>query len=294
VWDTRAIGTVPLSLAFAAGGLTVINPCGFPLLPAYLSIYLGAEEHQLPAAPTRILEGLVIGTLVALGCLGFFAVVGLPLSLGLSAVADAVPWLGLVAGVLLAVLGVMIVLGAQVRLRLHLPIGIRRERRYSSMVMFGVAYGAASLGCTLPIYLSLVGASVGAGKAAVFLAYGAGMALVLMALAVTVACAREGLARRLRPALPHVGRVSGALLIASGAYLVYYWARIRFGDQVTLANDPIVGFATRYSAELQSFAERHGAPLVIVASVIVGLALISALSRRARRHASASAPLVRR
>jgi cytochrome c-type biogenesis protein len=174
VWNTRAIDTVPLSIAFAAGGLAVVNPCGFPLLPAYLSIYLGADEGQLPAAPTRILQGLIVGALVALGFLGFFAVAGLPVSFGLSVVADAVPWLGLATGALLALLGVAVLLGGEVRLPVRLRVGIRRERRPTSMLMFGVAYGAASLGCTLPIFLALVGASVGAGKVAVFVAYGAG------------------------------------------------------------------------------------------------------------------------
>jgi cytochrome c-type biogenesis protein len=138
-----------------------------------------------------------------------------------------------------------------------------------------------------------VGASVGAGKVAVFAAYGAGMAIVLMALAVGVACARQGLARGLRPALPYVGRVSGVLLMLSGGYLVYYWARIRFGDSVTLADDPIVGLATRYSAELQEFAERHGAPLLALAAAIVALAIVSGVRHRSRR-AAAAPRLVRR
>jgi cytochrome c-type biogenesis protein len=273
--------------------LAVVNPCGFPLLPAFLSFYLGADEDQLPPAPTRIVQGLLVGALVALGFLGLFAVVGLPVSFSLSAVADAVPWVGLATGVLLALTGLFVLAGGHVRLPVALRVGVRRERRAGSMLLFGVAYGAASLGCTLPIFLALVGASVGAGKVAVFAAYGAGMAIVLMALAVGVACARQGLARGLRPALPYVGRLSGVLLMLSGGYLVYYWARIRFGDSVTLADDPIVGLATRYSAELQEFAERHGAPLLAIAGAVVVLALVTAVRHRARRTAT-TGRLVRR
>jgi cytochrome c biogenesis protein CcdA len=235
-----------------------------------------------------------VGALVALGFLGFFAVVGLPVSFGLSAIADAVPWLGLATGVLLALTGLAVLAGRHVRLPMPLQVSVRRERRVGAMLMFGVAYGAASLGCTLPIFLALVGASVGAGKVAVFVAYGAGMAIVLMALAVAVACARQGLARRVTPALPYVGRLSGVLLTASGGYLVYYWARVRFGDNATLADDPIVGFATRYSAELQGFAERHGTPLLAVAGALVALGLTSGLRQRARRRTTTAARLARR
>ena len=62
-----SINSVPISIALVAGGLSVVNPCGFPLLPAFLSFYFGAEEEQLPPASTRLAQGLVVGGLVALG-----------------------------------------------------------------------------------------------------------------------------------------------------------------------------------------------------------------------------------
>jgi cytochrome c-type biogenesis protein len=292
--DTDAIGAVPLTIALAAGGLSVLNPCGFPLLPAFLSFYLGAEEERLPSAPTRVLQGVLVGALVAAGFLGVFALVGLPVGFGVGAVADAVDWVGLATGVGLALAGVAALAGR----RLHLPavpaIRARRERRIGAMLLFGVGYGAASLGCTLPILLALVGASLGADKLAVFGAYGAGMAVVLMALAVAVALAREGLARRLRPLLPHVSRLAALLLLVSGGYLTYYWARIRFGDQLTLADDPIVGMASRYAAQLESFARGHGTPLLLAAAAIVALALASGLLHLLRRRALASGEPARR
>src|SRR5205823_1067312 len=76
----RTVNAVPVSVALVAGGLAVVNPCGFPLLPAFLSFYLGADEQTLPRAPTRILQGLLVGGLVAAGFLGLFALVGLPVS----------------------------------------------------------------------------------------------------------------------------------------------------------------------------------------------------------------------
>ena len=132
-----------------AGGLSVVNPCGFPLLPAFLSFYFGAEEEQLPPAPTRVAQGLVVGALVALGFLGFFALVGLPVSFGVGAIARAVPWAGLATGALLAIVGLVTLFGIHVRLPVHARLRVRRERRLGAMLLFGVGYGAASLGCTL-------------------------------------------------------------------------------------------------------------------------------------------------
>ena len=44
-------------------------------------------------------------------------------------------------------------------------------------------------------------------------------------------------------------RVSGLLLLLAGGYLTYFWARLEFGSSATIADDPIVGVATRYSAQ---------------------------------------------
>jgi hypothetical protein len=116
----------------------------------------------------------------------------------------------------------------------------------------------------------------------VFLAYGIGMTIVLMALAVLVAFARGGILRFFRPVLPHVHRLTGPLLVVSGTYLAYYWARVRFGDQLTLADDPIVGPVSRYSGQLETFARHHGAPLLAAAAAVVTVALLGLLTRR--RH----------
>ncbi len=290
---TRSIDAVPLSIAFTAGGLSVVNPCGFPLLPAFLSFYVGADEEQLPPAPTRIVQGLFVGALAAVGFLGLFAIVGLPLSYGVGTIADAVPWVGLVTGSVLTLTGLFAVSGGKVQLGLHRRPRLRPERRFATMVLFGVGYGLASLGCTLPIFLTLVGASLGGNKLTVFAAYGVGMSVVLMALSVAVAFAREGISRFFRPFLPYVGRTAGLLLVAAGGYLIYYWVRIRFGDSLTLADDPIVGPASRYSAELESFARRHGTSLLSVAGAIVALAAASGLAHRLRKRPASTEALRR-
>jgi cytochrome c biogenesis protein CcdA len=268
-----------------AGALAVVNPCGFPLLPAFLSYYLGAEEQRLPPAPTRVLQGLLVGGLVAVGFLGFFGLVGLPVSYGVGAIARAVPWAGLVTGAALVLAGLLTLFGRHLRLSTHIRVRARRERRLGAMLMFGVGYGAASLGCTLPLFLTLLGTSLsGGGKITTFAAYGAGMAIVLMALSVLVALAREGAARVVRPLLPQMSRIAGLLLLASGGYLFYYWARLRFGDTATVADDPVVSFGVRFSAQARDFAEGNGSLILIGAAAIVAVAVFASLWQRRRRR----------
>jgi cytochrome c biogenesis protein CcdA len=277
------MNAVPVTVAFAAGGLAVINPCGFPLLPAFLSFYLGAEEQALPRAPTRIVQGLLVGALVSVGFVGLFALASLPVSFGVALVARAVPWAGLATGALLALAGLVVLTGRRLALPLHLRVPVRKERRLGAMLLFGVGYGAASLGCTLPLFLTLIAAASGPDKLSAFAAYAVGTAVVLVALSVLVALAREGVARGVRRLLPFMSRIAGLLLVVAGGYLVYYWARLRFGNTATVADDPIVSFGIRFSSHVRSFADGHGPLLVAAAGAIVVTALLTMVLQRRRR-----------
>jgi cytochrome c biogenesis protein CcdA len=286
-------GSVPLSIAFVAGGLATLNPCGFPLLPAYLSFYVGADEERLPSAPSRLLQGLLAGLLVTAGFLGVFAIIGLPIVYGAGAVADAVPWVGLAIGVILALAGLVALSTGRLTLGVRNPLRIARDRGLTAMILFGAGYGIASLGCTLPLFLALVGASLGAASGdslLVFAAYGLGMALVLTALSVAAALARQGIARGLRRVVPHMSRIAGALLLAAGAYVSYYWLRLELGDKATLADDPLVGFGTRFTARLEVIARQDRTLIITAAGIAVALALTAGLLQWSRRRTTAARP----
>ncbi|MEO7836600.1 MAG: cytochrome c biogenesis CcdA family protein [Acidimicrobiales bacterium] len=285
---------VPLSLAFVAGALSVLNPCGFPLLPAFLSFYVGAEEQTLPSPANRAAQGLFVGLLVAAGFLAVFAVVGLPVTLGVRTVAAAVPFAGAAVGLALLFLGLYVVVGNNLRLPLARHTGVSADRRARTIVLFGIGYGVASLGCTLPIFLTLIAASLGAtgfaASVAAFASYGLGMALVLMALSVAAALFRDQLARNLRRVLPYFPRLTGAMLAVAGVYLSYYWLRYQFGPRATLASDPVVGVVTRFTAQVSVSAENRGEWFVLAAGAVVGVAIGVAVLRRRR---SVTVPLPR-
>jgi hypothetical protein len=62
-----------------------------------------------------------------------------------------------------------------------------------------------------------------------------------------------------------MNRIAGLLLLASGGYLFYYWARLRFGDTATVADDPIVSFGVRFSGQARNFADGNGSLILVVA-----------------------------
>ena len=218
----------PLAFAFSAGLIAAVNPCGFAMLPAYLSYFLGIEQRSDDGSPdsrASIVRALYVGTTVSLGFLVVFGVVGLAVSLGLSGVRDVIPWVTIVIGAGLVALGVAMLAGF--RLQVALP-RIQRGAEggsFGSLFLFGVSYATASLSCALPVFLVAVADSVSgfASGVAAFAVYSLAMCLVLMSLTVSLAVARRSLVGVLRRVMVHVDRIAGVLLILAGGYTIWYW-----------------------------------------------------------------------
>lgn len=274
---------MPLGLAFVAGGLATINPCGFSLLPALLSFYIGGDGERVTGS--TVWDALRVGAAVAVGVMGVFLVIGVPITLGASQIVQAVPWAGVATGVALLVAGIVALSRRHLSLTLRSPVSRAGNGHRRGMFAFGVAYGVASLGCTLPIFLSVIGGSLatrGSGAALLVMgSYAGGMLAVIMALSLAAAFAREGLAARMKNLVPRMHRLGGILLTMAGIYLTYYWSRVLWGSVDRLAQDPIVGSVQRVAAALERFAAGNGVWVVgSAATVVVAATLITLLRRR--------------
>ena len=276
----------PITLALAAGALSTINPCGFAMLPAYLSFYVGANEDQLPSAPNRMAQGLLTGLMVTAGFLLVFAAVGLPITYGATKIVRFIPFAGIALGVALVVFGLATLLGWKLSLTIASPVKPGQTKQPKTMFVFGIGYGVASLGCTLPVFLAVVGASLatqGTGSALIVLAaYGIGMAIMLVLFSTGAALVRDGLVRGVRRIMPYMHWITGIMLTFAGVYLTYYWARVKFGDPTTLNDDPIVGFVGDFTATIERFAGAYGQAIVLTAGVIVIAIVATVLLKRSK------------
>ena len=292
------MNAVPLTVALLAGGLAVFNPCGFPVLSAFLAYNLG-DDGARSRAPNQIARGLMTGLMVTIGFLAVFTALGLPVSLGVAVISDVVPWVGLAFGAALLAVGLATLAGRHIGLPQLDPVRFQTRHRATTQLTFGVGYGVASLACTLPLFLALVGAGAGGRGAtatlAVFAAYGAGMAAVLMALAVGAALVRGGVTRWARRVLPHMQPLAGVLLTVAGGYLVYFWVLTEFASRTVTATDPLVGAVTDFAAQIEARAASGGTALIILIAAFVACAALLSLwqSRRmavAGHHRSDAGP----
>jgi cytochrome c biogenesis protein CcdA len=232
-WVLALAVALPFGYGFGAGMVAAVNPCGFVMLPAYLSLYLGLQEADFArrSPAQRVLRGLLVGVSVSAGFVVLFALAGVVISAGGRVLMTAMPWVGALIGVALVGLGLWQLAGRSVYTALFERLAERianpKTNTLGGFFLFGLAYAAASLSCTLPVFMVVVGSGLGAGGfasgALQFLSYGLGMASVVVALTVALALFKQGVASGLRRAIPHVQRVAAALLLLAGLYLVAYW-----------------------------------------------------------------------
>jgi len=233
-WLEAILAFLPVSYAFGAGMVSTVNPCGFVMLPAYLSLYLGARDSAFyqRSAGLRTLKALVVGVTVSAGFVALFAIVGAGISAGGNILIRAIPWLAVLIGAGLLILGLAMLAGRSLPARfigrLVSRIGGPRSAGIGGFFLFGVAFGAASLSCTLPIFLMVVGSALASSGfisgLVQFVSYGLGMGLVLIALTLGTALCKEGIVvSGLQGALPYVERAAAVLIVAAGGYILYYW-----------------------------------------------------------------------
>lgn len=221
---------LPFGYAFGAGMVAAVNPCGFLMLPAFGSYYLGSEGPAQRSAGflSRLVRAIAMGLVATTGFVTLFGVIGLLLSLGGRWVIQLFPWGGLLVGIALTGLGAwLLVTGHSVGVLAASRVQVRPSDSVRQVFLFGVGYGVCSLACTLPIFLVVVGTALATGGLmrglTQFVSYGLGMGMALVLVTISVALFRDGLTGRLRRFFPYAHRVAAVFLLAAGLYIIYYW-----------------------------------------------------------------------
>ena len=239
-----------LSFPFTLGIVAAFNPCGFAMLPAYLSYFMGLEDESATTPKLgNILRALLVGAVLTAGFVAVFGAFGVLFSLGLSrsAISDNTGYFTAAVGVAMVPLGIAMIIGRNVSIKLPKLNKGTGGRELSSVFMFGVSYAVVSLSCTIGIFIAGISNTFTtqsfADGVANFIAYAVGMGAVMTFLTMALAMAKANVARDLRRFLPYVNRVSGTVLVFSGIYLVNYgiW-ELRVLDDPTTRNVAVERF----------------------------------------------------
>jgi cytochrome c biogenesis protein CcdA len=232
-----------VTFALGVGAATFFSPCAAGLLPAYVAFFAGVagdgddgvrEEDDRDVLPA-LLEGARFGAAAAAGALALFAVGTLAVyllraRLGLLDSQDllgAFTGLGLAVGLSLVGLGVLLL--ADRAPTISLPLRAPSRRTGPAMAAFGALFALGSMGCTLPVFLGVLGAALAAGPVGgsfVLAAYGIGLSGLLLVASAALAAAEDRAKAVLRRAQRVTKPASGALLVLAGLYVVAYYADV--------------------------------------------------------------------
>ena len=270
-----------IGYAFALGLLAAVNPCGFPLLPAYLASFIAAPDTA--GRVVRVARGLIAGGCLTVGFLAVFIVAGVAVSFGGSLALAWTPWVMVGVGVVITAFGIATLAGRAPTFTLPAP-GVKPGRGVTTMVVYGVTYAIGSLSCSLPLFLASVterfthlGGWAGVGTV---LAYGLGMGFFVTGTGIVASLAGASAARRVRPLARVVPVVGGAVLIASGLYLAVYWALDVIAPESTIG---IVAVGSALQQAVSTWLAAYSLRVGIVAGIVVLTSFVVITVTEARR-----------
>jgi cytochrome c biogenesis protein CcdA len=263
------------------GVLAAVNPCGFVLLPAYLLYFLGIDSGNKQAPVKR---ALVVSAAVSSGFLLVFIIIGTISRLFTQWIELNAKYAGLLIGLALVVMGIAMLAGWKPSF-ITPTIAGQRDRSLRAMFVFGIAYAVASIGCTIGFLTTAILGSIGvhgfaSGVISIVL-YGAGMALLVSTLTVTLAVAKGGLLRVLRNGLRYMDKLAAGFIVLTGLYLSWYWY-VAISERSSAGN--VTSNVENWQSDVASFLQRQGAwRLAFVFAAVIGLATV--VAKRVRNNA---------
>jgi cytochrome c-type biogenesis protein len=211
--------------ALLLGIMSFFAPCAFPLLPGYISYYLGRYEGG-----TTLRGSLKAGIVAATGINGLFAMIGAAVALGASAVRSYLDYLKPGVGVVIVLLGLAMVLGKTEFFTkfetffASYSAKLSRRSQHSGLLLYGVGYGLAVMGCQVPVFIWLVLEGLTAGGPVqailVFLSFSIGMGCMMVAVSLLAGTAKRAILDRLKALMPYINRACGLILILVGLYFL--------------------------------------------------------------------------
>lgn len=209
--------------SFTLGLLATTSPCVFPLYPGFLA-YLSGGQEKLANSRGRYFLGFFVlaGVLVMMLLLGALIAL-LSVSVG-EALALALP----LADLVIIVLGILLILNINPFKQLpqvKVPV---LSHPFLNAFIYGLFYGPITLPCSGPLVVSIFALSFSveeaAGRLLIFLWFGLGFGVPLLALSFLAGAAQRWITRLMARHSRWINLGGGLLLVAVGIWdIIQNW-----------------------------------------------------------------------
>jgi cytochrome c-type biogenesis protein len=232
--------SIPIEmLAFAAGIALFLSPCAFPMLPGYVAYYLGKEDKSMPGSKKEVIKkALPSGIAAASGILFVFLFSGTLIMLIGSPILPYIPLMAPFVAILLILLGVLMFTNIQyysitnkfnsligsviskIKFRNRSLADSVNENEIGGVFAYGMGYGLAAAGCTLPVFLLIITVALSTGGFLsgmfIFFIFALGMALFMFFVTLLVATSKDSIINKLKMSTHKIKMVSGFVMVGVG------------------------------------------------------------------------------
>jgi len=214
--------------SISLGLLATTSPCVLPLYPGFLAYLSGGQE----ALAKRRFGRYFFGFFVMVGVLTMMLALGLVIALLSVSIGRALSIVIPLADLLIVGLGVLLLLDRnpfKALPQIRVPV---LSHLYVNAFIYGLLYGPIALPCSGPLVVGIFALSLTAGEAlsklGVFLWFGLGFGLLLLALSLLSGAAQRWITHQFALHARLFNVVGGLLLVGIGIYdLVSNWELIR-------------------------------------------------------------------
>lgn len=231
VIHASAVNWQALSFSFMSGVLMLFNPCGFAMLPAYVSLFLQHNLQTGGSITKKLIRAVFLSLLTSLGFIIVFSIIGLAAG-GLSDIlSKLLNQITVFIALLILVLGILIISGKDALTSISLDrfdptkkVQVKNTS-YLFFFLYGIGYALTSIGCAFPIFLTVLTSSMGTTNFLEplknLLVLSLGMSLTLLAISILIALLGNVMITFLRKYLGVVKKIMGLVVTGAGVYLIY-------------------------------------------------------------------------
>lgn len=278
------------SFALLAGALAAFNPCGFAVLPAYLTMIVTGSSDGASSRAAALRRATLFSLGMTLGFVAIFAAFGI-LFAGANAglqgdVLPYLPYVTVALGLAVLVLGTLMACGAEPGIPGLRVRGIPPTRAFWSHVGYGASFALASMSCTIGPFLGVVAGALDAGNpvgvVTPFVIYGLGMGTSVLSISLIAAIAGSTVVASIRRRTPVIMRVAGVVMAAAGVYVIVFGlAEILPQFGITALNGFLLTVA-HWQGDVSATITSWGTPVLAALAILVFAAAIALWARRKR------------
>jgi cytochrome c biogenesis protein CcdA len=212
------------TIAFVAGVFATFNPCGFAMLPAYLSLAI-LDAQKLTSRRTQIFKALKFSGLMGVGIVGVFAIFSLVIFPISTSIQKYLPYVTSLLGLVILLFGTALIFKGPVLLKKIWSPNVPPTGSWTTYILYGVTFALGSISCTIGPFLAVTSTALGASlveSLLTYVFYGLGFVATISVLAIFTALSKDLLIKKIRGAGGALEKFMGGLMALIGLYLIYF------------------------------------------------------------------------